>query len=172
MSDHGRMTSNSSPDQDAVDGRIKIWFRFTPRENWMEIDTEGLWATVLSEDTARVDNVPFLQDGLAQGDIVRFSTNDDGVHRAVGRVASSGHCTILVLSEPEGPLGRGAQPVHERFEPFGLGGEVYSDDFPLVAFDVPPDADLAGIKALLERGRVEGWWHYEAGCVTDAWNAA
>ena len=51
---------------------IKIWFRFEPREQWPSYDTEGLWATRLSADTARIDNVAFLQDGVAQGDVIRF----------------------------------------------------------------------------------------------------
>ncbi|MGW1666952.1 DUF4265 domain-containing protein, partial [Streptomyces microflavus] len=47
--------------------RIKVWYRFVPREGWLRHDTEGLWATRLSGDTARVENVPFLQDGVAEG---------------------------------------------------------------------------------------------------------
>lgn len=26
--------------------RIKVWFRFVPREGWFPQDTEGLWATI------------------------------------------------------------------------------------------------------------------------------
>jgi hypothetical protein len=63
---------------------VKIWFRFVPREDWLPYDTEGLWAVPVSADTARVANVPFLQDGVAQGDIVRFTTDDNGVRWAVG----------------------------------------------------------------------------------------
>ncbi|MEU6943540.1 DUF4265 domain-containing protein, partial [Streptomyces rubiginosohelvolus] len=62
--------------------RIKVWFRFVPREDWLPYDTEGLWATRLSADTARVDNVPFLQDGVAEGETVRVTTDADGVHWA------------------------------------------------------------------------------------------
>lgn len=60
--------------------QIKIWFRFKPRQGWLPYDTEGMWATIVSGDTARVDNVPFLQDGVAQGDVVRFKLDDDGVY--------------------------------------------------------------------------------------------
>ncbi|GAA2376549.1 hypothetical protein GCM10010404_35440 [Nonomuraea africana] len=55
-------------------GLIKVWFQFTPREGWLPYDTEGLWAARLGRDTARVANIPFLQDGVAEGDMVRFST--------------------------------------------------------------------------------------------------
>ena len=79
--------------------------------------------------------------------------------------------TSMTPSEPvrSGPLGRSARAVHERLSPFGLSGEVFSEEFPLVAFTVPADADLGGIKAMLSRGQEDGWWHFEAGCVTDAW---
>ncbi|MDX2403839.1 DUF4265 domain-containing protein [Streptomyces microflavus] len=166
-----RSAHDERPPRD-VGRQIKVWFRFVPREDWLPYDTEGLWATRLSADTARVDNVPFLQDGVAEGETVRFRTDADGVHWSTGRVADSGNCTVRVLSVPDGPLGRDAHAVHERFAPFGLGGEVFSADFPLVALTVPGGADLRGIKALLARGRDEGWWHFEVSCATDAWRAA
>ncbi|MFE4454030.1 DUF4265 domain-containing protein [Streptomyces sp. NPDC056796] len=152
--------------------RIKVWYRFVPREGWLPQDTEGLWATRLGEDTARVENVPFLQDGVAEGEIVRFATDADGVHWAEERVEASGNCTVRVLPVPSGPLGRSARAVHERLAPFGLGGEVFSEELPLVAFTVPADSDLGGIKALLVRGQEDGWWHFEVGCATAAWNDA
>ncbi|GAA4973061.1 hypothetical protein GCM10023205_44290 [Yinghuangia aomiensis] len=152
--------------------RIKVWFRFVPREGWLPHDREGLWAVPVGADTARIENVPFLQDGVARGDIVRFTTDADGVHWAVGQVAPSGGCTIRVLPVPDGPLGRSAAAVHERMAEFGLGGEAFSEEFPLVAFDVPADADLRSVKAMPVRGQDAGWWYFEEGCVTEAWRAA
>jgi Domain of unknown function (DUF4265) len=89
-----------------------------------------------------------------------------------GRVEASGNCTIRVLPVPDGPLGRSVRAVHERFAGFGLGGEVFSTTFPLVALNVPADADLAAIKQLLESGKAQGWWEFEEGCVSDAWRDA
>ncbi|MFF9126665.1 DUF4265 domain-containing protein [Streptomyces sp. NPDC014889] len=152
--------------------KIKVWFRFVPRQGWLPQDTEGLWATKLDGSTARVRNVPFLQDGVAEGDVVRYRTDPDGRHWAVGRVSASGNCTIRVVPVPTGPLGSGPQAVHQRISAFGLGGEVFSEDLPLVAFTAPAGADFAGLKALLNRGREEGWWHYEVGCGTDEWWSA
>ena len=151
------------------DGLINVWFTFVPREGWLPYDTEGLWATQLSDDTARVENVAFLQDGIAQGDVVRFQTNQDGVRWATGRVQASGHCVIRVLPVPSGALGPSASAVHGAFERFGSGGEVFSAELPLVAFDVPADADFAEIKQVLGDGESNGWWHYEVGCGTDRW---
>ena len=169
-----RTVTSTTPSEPitAESNRIKVWFRFVPREGWLPQDTEGLWAKRLSSDTARVENIPFLQDGVAEGEVVRFVTDADGVHWAKERVEASGNCTLRVLPVPSGPLGRSARAVQERLSPFGLGGEVFSEDFPLVAFTVPADADLGQIKALLVRGQEEGWWHFELGCVTDAWRNA
>ncbi|MFB8101857.1 DUF4265 domain-containing protein [Streptomyces sp. NPDC056007] len=166
-----RPPRDEHPAQD-VGRRIKVWFRFVPREGRLPYDTEGLWATRLSADTARLDNVPFLQDGVAEGETVRFTTDADGVHWATGRAADSGNCTVRVLPVPDGPLGRDARAVHARLAPFGLGGEVFSAEFPLVAFTVPGGADLRAIKELLVRGQDEGWWHFEVSCATEAWRAA
>ncbi|SNT62864.1 protein of unknown function [Streptosporangium subroseum] len=167
------MASMTSPEHDITENsKIKIWFRFVPREDWLPYSTEGLWATRLSEDTARLENAPFLQDGVAEGETVRFTTDADGLHWAKELVEASGNCTIRILPVPSGPLGPSAQAVHERLAPFGLGGEVFSEDLPLVAVTVPADAELGQIKALLIRGQEDGWWHFEASCVTDAWRNA
>jgi hypothetical protein len=149
--------------------KIKLWFRFVPREGWLPQDTEGLWATKLSQDTARVENVPFLQDGVAEGDVVRYRTDADGLHWAVGQVSSSGNCTIRVVPVPTGPLGASPQAVHQRLSAFRLGGEVFSADFPMVALTVPAGSDFAGVKALLMQGQQEGWWQFEVGSGTAEW---
>ncbi|MDG4798188.1 DUF4265 domain-containing protein [Micromonospora sp. WMMD1082] len=148
---------------------IKVWFRFVPREGWLPFDTEGLWATRVGEDLARVRNVPFLQDGVAEDDVVRFVTDADGLHWSVEQVQASGNCTVRVLPNPDGPLGRSAQAVHAEFTAFNLGGEVFSEQLPLVAFNIPADADLTAIKMLLERGQNNDWWHYEVGSGTPRW---
>ncbi len=136
----------------AGSNRIKVWFRFVPREGWLPHDTEGLWATRLSADTARVENIPFLQNGVAEGEIVRFVTDADGLHWSKERVEASGNCTIRVLPVPSGPLGRSARAVHERLSPFGLGGEVFSEEFPLVAFTV-----LSRCGSLWDQGNAQPW---------------
>jgi hypothetical protein len=164
----------SAPDRDRPvgDQYVKIWFKFVPREGWLPYDTEGLWGIAVGPDTVRISNVPFLQDGVAEGDVVRFTTAQDGTHWATERVGASGNCTIRVLPVPDGPLGSSAQAVHDQLAPFGLGGESFSDQLPLVALTVPTTADLSAVKATLLHGETEGWWQFEAACVTEAWEAA
>ncbi len=151
-----------------ADNAIKIWFKFVARPGWLPYDTEGLWATPAGNDTARLCTVPFLQNGAALGDLVRYQTDDDGRHWALARVESSGHCVIRVLPRS----GPDPAAVRAEFAAYGLGGEVFSDEFPLIAFDVPADADFAGIKALLLAGRSAGRWQFEEGSTTARWREA
>ncbi|WP_155123603.1 MULTISPECIES: DUF4265 domain-containing protein [unclassified Actinoplanes] len=51
-----------------------------------------------------------------------------------------------------------------KFARFGLGGEVFSADLPLVALTVPAGAASGEIKLLLDEGQADGWWHHEVGC--------
>ena len=148
---------------------IRVLFRFVPREDWLPYDRENLWAVRLGADTACIRSVAFLQDGIAMDDVVRFQTDEHGVHWALGRVRASGRCVIRVVPFPDGHLGSGVRAVHGEFARFGLGGESFSEEFPMVAFDVPDDADFSGIKRVLEAGAKQGWWDYEVGCGTDAW---
>jgi len=153
------------PDSNA----IRVLFKFIPREGWLPYDRESLWAIRLTEDTAIIRNVAFLQDGVAMGDVVRFSSDRNGINWALGRISSSGRCVIRVVPIPSGPLGSSADAVHEKLAQFNLGGESFSESFPMVAFDVPADADFSAIKRYLESGVEQGWWDYEVGCGTDSW---
>jgi Domain of unknown function (DUF4265) len=110
----------------------------------------------LTGDTARLANVPFLQDGVAEGEIVRFATRAESLHWALERVEASGNCAVRVIPIPAGPLGTSARAVHEKLAPYGLGGEVFSRDFPLIALTAPAGADMPRIKALLAQGQDEG----------------
>ncbi|MFC4148010.1 DUF4265 domain-containing protein [Micromonospora mangrovi] len=170
----GKMAAMPAPDRDlpAGDQLIKVWFRLVPREGWLPYDTEGLWGLAVGPDTARICNVPFLQDGVPEGDVVRFALGPDGLPWATERVQPSGNCTVRLLPNPRGPLGPSAKAVYDRLAPFGLGGETFSADLPLVAFTVPASANLLEAKATLRRGEAEGWWSVEVGCATDHWLAA
>ena len=153
------------------DQPIKVWFRFVPRQDWPPYDTEGLWATPITADTARIDNVPFMQDGLALGDEVRYVTDAGGRKWAAGRVDTLGNCTVRIIPVPDGPL-EGSAEVHERLRPFGIVGETFSTEFPMVALNIPATANLKAIKKLLAKGHEQGWWYYEVSCLTDAWRKA
>ncbi|MEU8385581.1 hypothetical protein [Streptosporangium sp. NPDC048865] len=61
----------------------------------------------------------------------------------------------------------------EDFQPPLLGSRMdVAANHQLVAFNVPAVAELGRIKTLLTRGEEDGWWHFEASFVTDAWHDA
>lgn len=150
---------------------IRLCFKYPPRAGHDQ-DTEEVWAAPISGRTARVASAPFHQVGVAPGDVVRFETDEWGAHWALETVEPSGHCVVRVFPEASGPLGSSADMVNAQFAEFGLQGGVLSPELPLVAFDVPVDADFRSIKVLLEEGSVDGWWQYEVACASDAWWAA
>ncbi|MGR4880586.1 DUF4265 domain-containing protein [Streptomyces sp. LARHCF249] len=107
---------------------------------------------------------------VASGDIIKVELDGDGVFWAGETVQPSQNCTIrLIVLKDEGSAAA-RQSALEVFHRLGTTGEGI-ERYRMVALDVPPDADLPRIRKLLEHGEGQGWWHWEEGCVTAAWNA-
>lgn len=117
-----------------------------------------------------LDSIPFFVRGSALGDVVVTEVDAEGVVWVTETVEFSGNCTIRVIPFAEGELADDRQAVLDAFAPLGVEGEGI-EQFGLVALNVPPSADVAGAKRLLLRGQADGWWDYEEGCVTEAWQA-
>lgn len=139
-------------------------------DGWPPVTSEGLWATGLGHDLYRLDNIPWLVRGVACDDVFRAEADGDGVMWARDRVQASGNCTIRVV-----PLGEDARQdwrvVLDVLTALGADGEGAGPAYNLVAFNVPPSAQLAKIKSRLRQGEAAGEWGYEEGCVTEAWLA-
>ncbi|WP_353940169.1 DUF4265 domain-containing protein [Streptomyces sp. HUAS MG91] len=84
--------------------------------------------------------------------------------------AGSQNCTIRLIVLRDGGSAATRQSVLDVFHRLGTTGEGI-EQFRMVALDVPPDADLQQIRRLLEHGAAKEWWHWEEGCVTDAWRS-
>ncbi|MFJ3233579.1 DUF4265 domain-containing protein [Streptomyces sp. NPDC086787] len=154
-----------------TDDRMKVHFRLEMDEDgWPPASVESLWAVDLGDDMVRLDNTPWFVRGVSSGDVIRVETDDEGVRWAGETVRASENCTIRLIVMKDGGSGAARQTVLETFHRLGTTGEGI-ERFRMVAFDVPPDADLPRIRKLLEHGDAEGWWHWEEGCVTAAWQA-
>lgn len=148
---------------------VKIRFRLeVDDDGWPPVGSEGLWGEPVGQDSYRIDNTPWFVRNLASGDVVRALAGDDGVLWATGRLEWSGHCTIRVIPIGTGPLRGDRQAVLDAFAPFGVTGEGI-EQYGMVALDVPPDADAQRVRSLLIEGESDGRWHFEEGCVGDAW---
>ncbi|MEV7012948.1 DUF4265 domain-containing protein [Streptosporangium sp. NPDC051022] len=138
-------------------------------DGWPPVGSEGVWAIPVGPDRARLDNIPFFVPGVACGDVVHLETDAEGVVWAKEVVEFSGNCTIRVIPYPDGDLEGDLGAVLDLFAPLGVEGEGL-EQFGLVALNVPPTADLAGVRRLLREGQ-NGRWDYEEGCITDDWCA-
>lgn len=140
-------------------------------EGWPPVASETVWAEPIGGDRYRIANAPFFVRELAPGDVVTGVRAPDGVLWSGAFVSASGRLVVRVVPLREGPLGGAQEPVFEAFAPLGLRGESGLPQFNVIAFDVPPDADLAAVKALLAAGEADGRWDYEEACVTRRWSA-
>ncbi|MCT9928969.1 DUF4265 domain-containing protein [Planotetraspora sp. A-T 1434] len=139
-------------------------------DGWPPARSERLWAIPVTPGQVMLDSIPFFVRGSALGDVVVTEVDAEGVVWVTETVEFSGNCTIRVIPFAEGELADDRQAVLDAFAPLGVEGEGI-EQFGLVALNVPPSADVAGAKRLLLRGQADGWWDYEEGCVTEAWQA-
>jgi hypothetical protein len=154
---------------DTHEPRVKVRFRLTrDADGWPPAESEGLWAEPLGNDQFRIDNTPWFVRNLSADDVVHALTGSDGVLWALDRVRSSGRLTIRVIPRTDGALRGNRQAVLDWFAPYGVSGEGI-EQHGLVALDVPAEADHRALKSELQRGEADGRWHFEEGCVSEAW---
>ncbi|MFF5108265.1 DUF4265 domain-containing protein [Streptosporangium sp. NPDC000509] len=109
------MASTTSPEHDTTENnRIKVWFRFVPREGGASLQHRRTLGHAAWRGHRPSGKRPLSARGVAMGDVVRFATDAEGLHWAKERAEASGSCTVRVLAVPSGPLGPSAQAVHER----------------------------------------------------------
>ncbi|NTW42798.1 MAG: DUF4265 domain-containing protein [Cellulomonadaceae bacterium] len=136
---------------------------------WPPAESEGLWAQLAGPGRFRLDNTPWFVRGVAAGDIVEAEPDEAGTLWFVDVVERSGRVVVRVIPRRDGALRGDRQAVLDAFAPLGVSGEAMASPVSIVALDIGPDAALAPVRALLERGEAEGLWHYEEGCVSDEW---
>lgn len=151
--------------------RVKVRFLLeVDDDGWPPAESEGLWAEPLGDDIFRIDNTPWFVRNLAAGDLVRATVGRDGLLWFSDRVEWSGRCTIRVIPRASGQLQGSRQAVLDAFSPLGVAGEGI-EQYGMVALDVPSEADLQSVKALLMAGENDGRWFFEEGCVSSEWLA-
>ncbi|MGW3246030.1 DUF4265 domain-containing protein [Streptomyces sp. NPDC001070] len=102
---------------------------------------ESLWAIDRGDGRAELANSPFFVRGVAIGDIVETSADDDGVRWAVRVVRPSNNCTIRLIVFRDKASAAARQSVVNAFLELGAGGEGI-ERFGMVSLDNP--LDLAG----------------------------
>jgi hypothetical protein len=140
--------------------RIKIAFRLEQDEDgWPPTSWELMWAFPRSGDTAELDNIPFFAKGVASGDLVVFSRDEDQLTFA-GLLLPGGHSTIRVIMYE---LDQKAA-TREALE--AMGCETEGSHLPsLFAVDVPPNADYQRVTEFLNEKSVADVLEYEEGAI-------
>jgi Domain of unknown function (DUF4265) len=139
--------------------RERVHFTFTIVDEWPPVAGETLWATVLSEDTYLVDNIPFFAQGIALNDTIEARPGQDGIIEFVRKVSSGGHSTLrFIAHENEHPM------MKENLAELGCGIEsgAFTSHFTV---DVPPTANLRAVLNLSKRWLAEGVAEYETACL-------
>ena len=76
---------------------VKLHFRLETQDDWPPAGVESLWAVDQGDGTVRLDNVPWFVRGVACGDVVAASVDEDGVLWAGDVVRPSENCTVRLI---------------------------------------------------------------------------
>lgn len=120
---------------------------------------ESLWAEPLGNRLYRLRNVPILAYGYSEDDVVNATEIDGSL--VVGGIADrSGHSTYRIfLPQPTDDLA-----FASLWEALGRLGCTYERaNSRVIGIDVPPEADVYAVYAVLEEGEQAKRWSFEEG---------
>ncbi len=141
--------------------RMKVVFLLERDEDgYPPVDAEGLWAEVLDEHTASIDNVPFFVRDATVGDVIQYS-NVGGELRYVSTVRKSHNSLIRIVCYPHAD----PEEIRERIAGFGCESE-FDAGHRLIAVNIPPSGDLEGLRKYLEHEESSGKVGYEEPILT------
>lgn len=121
---------------------------------------ERLHAMPLGNNLYCLDNSPFYAYGVSFGDIV-YASSVDGAVMYERTETRRGHSTYRVRL----PAGRGHDAFLARWDDFQklectFEGSA-ANPSRIYSIDVPPQADVYAVYALLEAGEADGVWNFE-----------
>jgi len=120
---------------------------------------EGMWALALGSDLYELRNVPFQAYDLNLGDVVLATPDSPELIPEVREVVKrSGHRTLRVIFKPSVPEAKKLDLLQSlRF----LSTSFERGTDRCFALDLPPEADMARVRALLDEWEARGWSQYE-----------
>ncbi|WP_242395944.1 DUF4265 domain-containing protein [Anaeromyxobacter oryzisoli] len=137
-------------DVDLVDGlvRIRVPLERTPGEEGPADD--WLWAEPLGSGRYRVESCPFFAYGISREDVVRVAAPaGDEAPLLEDVVEKCGHRTLRLALDPDVELtAPEIQALLDQVLELGCTHELMRPK--LVAIDVPPQADVERVAALLQ----------------------
>lgn len=147
----------SRKNQPSEHSLVKVLFKLDP-DSWHASFTETLWAEPVGSSEYQLENVPFYAFGVSLGDAVR-AIEGDGVHVFTEVSRRGGHSTYRLL------INESRRDDLEKFwEPLQALGCTYEEGpKPLLAVDVPPEANIFDVYDRLEQGERAEVWSFEEG---------
>ena len=159
--------ARTGPSADWSDAeRVRVAFDLPTAGSWPPVAQEHAWSVHRRRDVYVLDNIPFFATGVALGDHLQVVEGGALGRRVAGRRSWGGNCTVRVRLPADGELALG--DVFERFARLDVSGEGL-EEHRLAALNVPPDADLDAVIALLRSGHDTGRWDYEESCISREW---
>lgn len=140
---------------------VKVRFTLPPEDRAHGVETESLWAKIVSEGRFRIDNIPFYVYDISLGDTVSGDPDDDRI--AFCQVLKrGGHSTYRVLlTDDAGFESESLAGIWPELENLGCSYEVAKRRW--IAIDVPPATDVFAVCRILEAGESSGVWTFEEG---------
>lgn len=138
-------------------GFVKITFRLDPGA-WHGSTTESVWAEPVEPGQYRLCNIPFYAFDVSYSDVVEAVEDTD--HLVFSSVARrGGHSTYrLLINEHR------RDQLESFWKPLAECGCNYEEGHrPLLAVDVPAEADIFEVYRRMEEGERAGIWSFEEG---------
>lgn len=149
-------------DKRARDASLRKVFFDLGDDEWHGRSSESLWAEHISGSKFKLRNSPFFAKGISFEDIVEVK-EEDGRFIFVRSLIASGNSTYRLLVEES----KIPNPFMTHWTPLEKLGCSYeeSDELALrmYAVDVPSNTDIYAAYRLLEAGKNDGLWDFEAG---------
>ena len=137
---------------------VKVLFRLEPGA-WHGSSTETLWAERLDQRRFRLRNVPFFALGVSVEDVI-FARDLDAIFEFEQVSIRAGHSTYRIIAKVTISL----EQLKRQWQELELLGCTYEQGpGRLWAVDVPPNADIHKVYAVLEDGERNGIWEFEEG---------
>ena len=106
-------------------------------DGWPHLLHERVWAELLPDGLARVDNIPFFSSCAALGDVVSFTTGENQPNDFERVVRPSENSLVRVMCQSREVF----DSVARELEAFGCSVEAHLQMF-LLAVSIPPTVDI------------------------------
>jgi hypothetical protein len=138
-------------------GMVKIHFRLQQDEDgYPPFTVESVWADEREDGTYVIDNVPWFTRDATLGDAVEVEEEGGTLYYRATRRASGNSLLRVVFLTDEDPTSLGNALIE-----LGCSSEMSRNEWRLLAVNVPAEAHLEVVRAMLDQGEERERWEYQ-----------